>query len=51
MSGQRIERYFSVYSLYSFASGQDSGLQIVGYMQRENGYTNQCSPIHDLADT
>ena len=37
MSGQRrIEHYFSVYFLYSFVSEQDSGLQIVGHMQRES---------------
>lgn len=40
MSGQRrIEGYFSVYSLYSVVSRQDSGLQIVGHMQGESWYT------------
>lgn len=39
MSGQRrIKGYFSVYSLYSVVSGQDSGLPIVGHMQRESWY-------------
>ena len=53
MSGQRrIEHYFSVYFLYSFVSEQDSGLQIVGHMQRERADTQEpMQPIHNLTDT